>query len=142
MYNYWWHILRFHSSPVKLYLLFINSLTQSHISHGSIKTLLPLKVGDPNRCTYVSNALQENHNIYIQAINYPTVPRGSEKLRIAPTPWHGKEHVGDLLDALDDVWMEAGLPKVHPVCTSDCSCQVHCSSVAQGFSNRAVTVEA
>ena len=99
------------------------------------------KVGDPDRCTHVSDTLQKAHNIYIQAINYPTVPRGSEKLRIAPTPQHSKELVGELVESLDDVWTKAGLPKVHPLCTTDCKCQDRCISVPHGFNSRMVTVE-
>ena len=107
-----------------------------------MQLLFSLKVGDPDRCTYVSNVLQEKHNIYIQAINYPTVARGSERLRIAPTPWHTKGHVSELLGALDTVWKEAGLPKVHPVCTNDCNCQVDCNRKVHGFNRNMVTVKA
>ena len=102
---------------------------------------LLLKVGNPDLCTHVSNTLQEHHNIYIQAINYPTVARGSEKLRIAPTPWHSKELVSELVDALDNVWTEAGLPKVRPVCTADCDCHLRCDGAIGGHNGRAVTVK-
>jgi len=103
--------------------------------------IIPILVGNPDRCTHVSDTLQKAHNIYIQAINYPTVPRGSEKLRIAPTPQHSKELVGELVESLDDVWTKAGLPKVHPLCTTDCKCQDRCISVPHVFNSRMVTVE-
>lgn len=103
---------------------------------------LSLQVGDPDLCTLVSNTLQEQHNIYIQAINYPTVPRGKEKLRIAPTPWHNKQLVSELVNSLDDVWMKAGLPKMHPVCTSDCKCQLRCHGETERINGRILTVEA
>ena len=99
-------------------------------------------MADPDLNTYVSNALQERYNIYIQAINYPTVPRGSEKLRIAPTPWHSKELVSELVSALETVWSEAGLPRMHPVCTSDCNCQLHCNGEVQRTGGRILTVKA
>ncbi|VDK36389.1 unnamed protein product [Dibothriocephalus latus] len=50
------------------------------------------------------------HGIYIQSINYPTVPKGSERLRIAPSPFHTDEMTDKLIDALVAVWKDNGLP--------------------------------
>eukprot|EP00112_Aurelia_sp_Birch-Aquarium-sp1_P001691 Seg1183.4 transcript_id=Seg1183.4/GoldUCD/mRNA.D3Y31 product="5-aminolevulinate synthase nonspecific mitochondrial" protein_id=Seg1183.4/GoldUCD/D3Y31 len=102
--------------------------------------IIPVSVQDADLCTQVSNTLQEEYNIYIQAINYPTVPRGNEKLRIAPTPWHSKQLITELVEALDVVWQEAGLPKMHPVCTDDCNCHMHCKGNVSSFNGRMVTV--
>lgn len=54
--------------------------------------------------------LMEKHGIYVQDINYPTVARGEEKLRIAPTPFHGPEMQEEFVSAIVDVWRELGLP--------------------------------
>ena len=69
------------------------------------------QVKDAKLCTHLSNELLTKYKFYIQAINYPTVPRGEEKLRIAPTPWHTPSMVNDLVAALDDLWTKSGLPR-------------------------------
>jgi 5-aminolevulinate synthase len=74
--------------------------------------IVPLLVGDPERCKAVSDFLLMARGIYIQPINYPTVPRGTERLRITPTPLHADGDIDRLCAALDEAWTRFGLPRI------------------------------
>jgi 5-aminolevulinate synthase len=73
--------------------------------------IVPVMVGDPVKCKWISDHLLDQHNTYVQPINYPTVPRGTERLRITPTPLHTQADIDQLVDALGELWGQCALAR-------------------------------
>ena len=77
------------------------------IDHGS--HIVPVIVGDPVHTKILSDKLLEGHGIYVQPINFPTVPRGTERLRFTPSPVHGPDEMDRLVTAMDELWSHCAL---------------------------------
>jgi 5-aminolevulinate synthase len=78
-------------------------ISQTHI--------VPVVVGDPLRCKSLTDALLHEYSIYAQPINYPTVPKGSERIRLTPGPFHGPAAIVELAEALEKLWRKLSLPR-------------------------------
>jgi 5-aminolevulinate synthase len=74
--------------------------------------IIPLMVGDPVKCKFISDTLLDTHGIYIQPINYPTVPKGTERLRITPSPVHDDADIDRLCAALESLWAQCQLARM------------------------------
>lgn len=77
--------------------------------HGS--HIVPVHVGNPHKCQMLSSMLLDEHGIYVQPINYPTVPRGTERLRFTPSPVHTPNLIQDLITAMDALWGQCALSR-------------------------------
>jgi len=77
--------------------------------------IVPVMVGDPVKCKRISDWLMDRHGIYVQPINYPTVPKGTERLRITPSPVHRDEDIERLVFALSEIWSQCALSRQYNV---------------------------
>ncbi|MCC5971534.1 MAG: 5-aminolevulinate synthase [Pararhodobacter sp.] len=77
------------------------------IDHGS--HIVPVHVGDPVHCKLISDMLLERYGIYVQPINFPTVPRGTERLRFTPSPVHDPKEIDKVVHAMDALWSHCAL---------------------------------
>ncbi|CAN7492859.1 MULTISPECIES: 5-aminolevulinate synthase [Rhizobium/Agrobacterium group] len=73
--------------------------------------IVPVMVGDAAKCKWISDILLDNHGVYVQPINYPTVPRKTERLRITPTPLHSDADIEQLVGALHQLWSHCALAR-------------------------------
>ena len=96
-----------HQTQAKILKLRLKGLGLPIIDHGS--HIVPLIVGDPVHTQKLSDMLLSDFGIYVQPINFPTVPRGTERLRFTPSPVHGPRELDALVSALDMLWSHCAL---------------------------------
>ena len=94
------------AAALKVALLEANLPVMTSPSH-----IVPILVGDPVLCKQATDKLLEDYGIYVQPINYPTVPKGTERMRLTPGPNHSDDKIKELVSALDAIWNELGLSR-------------------------------
>ena len=96
-----------HQTQARILKTRLKGLGLPLIDHGS--HIVPVHVGNPVHCKLMSDMLLEDHGIYVQPINFPTVPRGTERLRFTPSPVHGPREMDALVGAMDRLWSQCAL---------------------------------
>ena len=96
-----------HQTQARILKTRLKGLGLPLIDHGS--HIVPVIVGDPVHTKMLSDMLLENFGIYVQPINFPTVPRGTERLRFTPSPVHGPDEIDKLVKAMDKLWAHCAL---------------------------------
>ena len=96
-----------HQLNAKILKMRLRGLGLPVIDHGS--HIVPVIVGNPIHTKKLSDLLLINHRIYVQPINFPTVPRGTERLRFTPSPIHGLKEIDYLVDVMNDLWSHCAL---------------------------------
>lgn len=102
-----------HQAQARALKMRLKALGLPLIDHGS--HIVPVHVGNPVHCKMLSDLLLEDHGIYVQPINFPTVPRGTERLRFTPSPVHGAEEIDRLVKAMDSLWIHCALNRAEAV---------------------------
>jgi 5-aminolevulinate synthase len=98
-----------HQDRVARLRLRLDQVGVAHLDNPS--HIVPVMVCDPVLCKQISDVLIDRYGIYVQPLNYPTVPRGTERLRITPSPHHSEADIEHLVQALAQIWAEVGLAK-------------------------------
>ncbi len=98
-----------HQNRVKMVRERLNALGIPHLPNPS--HIIPVMVGDAHHAKMISDWLMDNHGIYVQPINYPTVPKGTERLRITPSPVHTDGDIDRLVTALSEIWSQCALAR-------------------------------
>nr|WP_245216380.1 5-aminolevulinate synthase [Sagittula salina] len=96
-----------HQTQAKILKTRLKGMGLPIIDHGS--HIVPVIVGDPKHTKQLSDMLLEGYGIYVQPINFPTVPRGTERLRFTPSPVHGPDEMDKLIRAMDELWSHCAL---------------------------------
>lgn len=96
-----------HQTQAKILKMRLKGLGLPIIDHGT--HIVPVMVGNPVHTKLLSDKLLEEHGIYVQPINFPTVPRGTERLRFTPSPVHGSGEIDALVRAMDELWSHCAL---------------------------------
>jgi 5-aminolevulinate synthase len=102
-----------HQTQAKILKARLKALGLPIIDRGT--HIVPVHVGDPVHCKMLSDRLLESYGIYVQPINYPTVPRGTERLRFTPSPVHGPHEIEALVQAMDALWSQCALNRAEAV---------------------------
>src|SRR6056297_633740 len=102
-----------HQTQAKILKTRLKGLGLPLIDHGS--HIVPVIVGDPVHTKQLSDMLLEGYGIYVQPINFPTVPRGTERLRFTPSPVHGPDEMDALIRAMDELWSHCALNRLEDV---------------------------
>ena len=98
-----------HQNRVAMVRERLDAMGIPHLSNDS--HIIPVMVGDAHHAKMISDWLMENHGIYVQPINYPTVPKGTERLRITPSPVHTDGDIDRLVEALSEIWSQCALAR-------------------------------
>jgi 5-aminolevulinate synthase len=98
-----------HQAVVALLRRRLDAARLPHLANPS--HIVPVMVGNPVLCKQISDVLLSQYGIYVQPINYPTVPRGTERLRITPTPAHTEQDIDHLVTALSEIWSQLDLQR-------------------------------
>jgi 5-aminolevulinate synthase len=96
-----------HQQQAKVLKTRLKAMGLPLIDHGS--HIVPVIVGDPVHTKALSDMLLDQFGIYVQPINFPTVPRGTERLRFTPSPVHGGDEIETLIRAMDKLWAQCAL---------------------------------